>query len=40
MLLMNVRHVDPRDQAAELDDPAYRVYFWSRDRNTALPDGQ
>ena len=36
MLLVNVRPVDPRDQTLELDDPAYRVYFWSGDRNSGL----
>lgn len=31
---MDVRSVDPRDQTTELDDPAYRVYFWSGDRTS------
>lgn len=27
----DVRQVDPRDQAWEVDDPDYRVYFWGVD---------
>ncbi|WP_152970323.1 hypothetical protein [Frigoribacterium sp. RIT-PI-h] len=23
--------IDPRDQTSQLDDPTYRVYFWSAD---------
>jgi hypothetical protein len=26
---VDVRAVDPRDQTSEVDDPAYRVYFWT-----------
>ena len=26
---MLARPVDPRDQTSEIDDPAYRVYFWA-----------
>ena len=26
---MRARPVDPRDQTSEIDDPAYRVYFWA-----------
>jgi len=25
---MRVRPIDPRDQAREVDDPSYRVFFW------------
>jgi hypothetical protein len=27
---MEVRPVDPRDTTWEIDEPAYRVYFWGR----------
>jgi hypothetical protein len=33
---VNVRSVDPRDQTSELDDPAYRVYFWSGERSSGV----
>ena len=26
---IDARSVDPRDQEWEVDDPAYRVYFWA-----------
>jgi hypothetical protein len=26
--MLNIAHVDPRDTAWEVDQPAYRVYFW------------
>ena len=26
---MHARQVDPRDQTLEVDDPRYRVYFWT-----------
>lgn len=26
---MRARPVDPQDQITEVDDPAYRVYFWT-----------
>jgi hypothetical protein len=34
MAIVDVHGVDPRDQTAELDNPAYRVYFWSGDRGS------
>lgn len=27
---MRVRPIDPRDESWGVDDPVYRVYFWSR----------
>jgi hypothetical protein len=26
---VRARPVDPRDETSEVDDPAYRVYFWA-----------
>jgi hypothetical protein len=35
---MDVQGVDPRDQTTEVNEPAYRVYFWTGDRDGAASD--